>query len=473
MPDSGDVRSTAARPSVASAAMNGHTAERPFNLLRWFSVASLLCVSLISAASAVFLSRFLTEHMLQRDAVVSMEFIDGIVQVEDAIGYFVRHDRPRPDTALDSFFQHVSRMPDVVRANVYARDRSIIWSSTAGFEGRKFGPNAELDRAFAGVVQVESGTVGSGKKAEHVSFAPMQPGLRFVEAYLPIRDAEQGSVVGVVEIYKLPHALFRAIDEGRWLVWTSAAIGGLFLYATLFWIVRRASGVIRAQQAKLIDTERFAAMGEMASAVAHGIRNPLASIRSSAELALADDPENAREFASDIVAEADRMDKWVRDLLLYARSDGPDLEAVDINEVVRESLHGFGPAMERQNVAVTVDAEPALPPARGNGPLLGQVLNGIVANALEAMPGSGRLTVTGRLDAVRGAVDLRIADNGPGLSADKAAQVFRPFFTTKRSGLGLGLALSRRIVGRFGGTLDLASVEGQGTTVTIRLPVAG
>ena len=88
------------------------------------------------------------------------------------------------------------------------------------------------------------------------------------------------------------------------------------------------------------------------------------------------------------------------------------------------------------------------------------------------MPGSGRLTVTGRLDAVRGAVDLRIADNGPGLSADKAAQVFRPFFTTKRSGLGLGLALSRRIVGRFGGTLDLASVEGQGTTVTIRLPVA-
>ena len=98
-------------------------------------------------------------------------------------------------------------------------------------------------------------------------------------------------------------------------------------------------------------------MGEMASAVAHGIRNPLASIRSSAELALADDPENARQFASDIVAEADRMDKWVRDLLLYARSDGPDLEAVDINEVVRESLRGFGPAMERQNVAVTVDAE--------------------------------------------------------------------------------------------------------------------
>ena len=252
--------------------------ERPFNLLRWFSMLSLVSIGLFSAASALFLSRFLTDKMLTRDAVVSMQFIESIVEAENTGAYFVRRDQGRTNAALESFFRDISRLPDVFRANVYALDRSILWSSTQDLIGHRFGANPEFEEAFAGELAVESGVVGIDDKTEHVSFDSLSKGTRFMEAYVPIWDRDSHAVVGVVEIYKLPSALFLAIDEGHRLVWTSAAIGGLFLYATLFWIVRRAGRVMRAQQDRLVESETLAAMGEMASAVAHGIRNPLASI---------------------------------------------------------------------------------------------------------------------------------------------------------------------------------------------------
>ncbi|MFO0995222.1 MAG: ATP-binding protein [Alphaproteobacteria bacterium] len=447
--------------------------ERPFNLLRWFSIASFLVIALISAASAYFLSQFLTTNLLRREANLSMQLIERFVEAENAAAYFSeREELSQASPVVEPFFAELSRLPDVVRANVYGRDRRLIWSSKSELTGQRFEGNPDLDRAFAGHVEVKAEHREEMEKAEHVLFEGMDPRATLIEAYIPIWDKDRRNVVGVVEIYKFPRVLQETIDRGNRLVWASAGIGGVFLYVTLFWIVRRAGAVIRAQQQRLVESETLAAMGEMASAVAHSIRNPLAAMRSSAEIAATADLALAREAAGDIIGEADRLDRWVRELLIYARSEGPTSEPTDLNAVVRTSLAGWQQALERQRITPRLALAEKLPSAGANPAPIGQVLNSLIANALEAMPKDGELKLETSHDGQAKSVEIRVSDTGAGLTAEAARKAFRPFFTTKQGGLGVGLALSRRIVARYGGTLDLASATGRGTTAILRLPVA-
>lgn len=128
--------------------------------------------------------------------------------------------------------------------------------------------------------------------------------------------------------------------------------------------------------------------------------------------------------------------------------------------------------MTQQHVDLDIELAADLPAVKVDSAPIEQVLNSLITNALEAMPNGGRLSIRGNVDSNRDIVELRIADTGHGISKEAAAQVFRPYFTTKRSGLGLGLALSRRIIERYGGTLRLESVENQGAIVTMNLPAA-
>jgi len=457
---------------AAVAAEDGQATERPFNLERWFAILGLLSIVLISTASAVFLSRFLNENMLHRDAVVSMTFIESIVRSGNGHSYFVDKTGGPANPALEDFFVRISQMPEVARANVYARDGAVIWSSDANLIGRRLGYNDELEEAFAGELEVETGIVGVIDKSEHLTFGPAPDGTKYVENYIPIWDREGNQVIGVVELYKLPTALFESIAAGSRQIWGIAIAGAIFLYATLFWIVRHASNVIRNQHSRLIDAETLAAIGEMSSAVAHGIRNPLASIRSSAELALHSSDADARESAHDVIVEADRLDKWVRNLLTYSMPERAASESVDLRDIVDRTLSDFEPAMARQKVELALSADPHLPLVTAGGASLAQVFGCLVENALEAMQGPGRLSVDCRVDTAARAVEVKVTDSGPGLSPEVARTVFRPFVTTKSSGLGLGLALSRRIMERYGGTLDLVSAGPRGAVAVMRVPIA-
>jgi two-component system sensor histidine kinase HydH len=278
-----------------------------------------------------------------------------------APGYFSQGQAARTDPRLQALFDGIARMPDVVRANVYGRDGTVLWSTHAPFIGEKTGPNLELDRVLAGALQIEAGTVGD-EKQEHVSFEGRADGTPFIEVYVPVRDRPGGTVIGAVELYKMPRALFAAIERGNQLVWLSAAAGALLLYGTLMGLVRRASRVMREQQARLVAGERMSVLGEMAGAVAHALRNPLASIRSSAELIEGADPALVAECAGDIMREADRLDDWVRDFLVQERREDATSQPIDINAMIAESLDGFTPALQRQSVELKLEAAAALPP---------------------------------------------------------------------------------------------------------------
>jgi two-component system, NtrC family, sensor histidine kinase HydH len=460
---------------VGAGGAQSTSSPQNFNLLRWFSLLSLLTILVTGTAMAAFLTRYLTDSMLRRDAEVTREFIESIVTAEDSFSSFEARQPNGTTDALDRFVRHLPTLPDVIGANLYAADQTVLWSSEKSIIGRRFDSNDELEEALQNEIVAESGvfTIQDGKP-EHVWLTETflrNIGERFVEAYLPIRDATGQRVVAVVEIYKLPKTLFRSIDNGVRLVWASAAIMGLVLYGSLFWIVRRANRIMHEQRERLVETETLSVIGEMAAAVAHSIRNPLASIRSAAELAHEEEGSALQQCLQNITSQTDRLDGWIRELLAASRGGAVPVEKVDLNGVIKESLDGVASELQRRGITLTVNVIP-LPPVRGTRAPLAHAIRSIIANAVEAMPQGGHLRVEGRPTG-EGQVEIAIADTGVGMPAGVAQRAFKPLFTTKPNGVGLGLALSRRIVERHAGWIDLDSREGRGTRVVLNLPVGG
>lgn len=220
-----------------------------------------------------------------------------------------------------------------------------------------------------------------------------------------------------------------------------------------------------------METERLAVVGEMASAVAHGLRNPLASIRSCAELTLDDDvPETSRETLNDIIEQVDRLEGWIRSFLIRSRRDPGSLaDLAQIDQVIARCVENFQPQMARRSIIAAVTAGTGSPMVRGRPAELEQVLNSIVSNGIEAMEHGGVLGVSWT-NGPDGRLEVRITDTGPGIPADMMHKVFEPFETGKAAGLGVGLALGRRIAERMGGSLELANGTIHGAVVTLRLP---
>jgi signal transduction histidine kinase len=444
-------------------------ANRSFNLLRWFAFLSFLSIGLITAVSSLLLSSFLKRNMLQRDAVVTMEFVQTIAQAENTRSYFEMDDPGKTKAVFEAFFKQIATMPEVVRANVYNSKGSILWSDDDRFIGHRFNPNPQLEMALSGELAVTSGTSGKSSKPEHV-FDQEVP--FFAEVYIPIWNISENKVVGVVEVYKVPLTLFHAIQRGNRLVWLSSSFGGVFLYTSLFWIVRRAARTIRRQQEQIVESETMAAIGEMASAVAHGIRNPLASIRSSAEVALEETPL-FRATAEEIIHETDRIEDWIRELLIYSKPQSGTPASIRINDLIQSTLDSLDREIKKRNVNPILALEASSLFVHGDESLLRHVLISLIANALDAMPQGGELRVSSQKETNAGQVEILIRDTGSGIRKEQMDKVFKPFYTTKSKGMGVGLSLAKRIIERHGGTLRLESEEGLGTTVFLQIPLAG
>ena len=456
--------------------------QKPFNLLYSFALLSLFCIVCICVISAFLLSHFLTDNMLERDAVVTMQFVQGMAGSEDVVHYFEAHDEQvggaGADSSLDEdepqvpeeFFTRIATMPEVLRSNVFAADGSIIWSSRTRLVGN-IQANEELEKALSGELALEVGeTVDTFEQEEHLKFRGSV--VDFVENYIPIWNTSKDRVVGVVEVYKVPEALFTSIARGRQLIWGSALLGGIFLYGALFWIVRRAGLLIQKQHEQLVESETLTAVGEMASAITHSIRNSLASIRSSAEVMLEGvDGQCLDEVAQDIVGQSDRMAAEIRELLAYSRPSSYNPEPLQANEVIRQGLQHYERAIAKQHIDVSVDLDESLPPFQGDAILLRHVFDSLIGNALDAMPRGGDLTIRNWMAADGRNAQIKIVDTGQGISAEQLSKVFKPFHTTKSNGLGIGLALAQRVVEQHGGKIELTSREGQGTEVVLLLPI--
>jgi len=447
------------------------SADRPFNPLRWFSFASLAVVAAIAAANGWLLSDFLAKHMLEREARVTGDLVENVLLAEGSYEYLASPGDPGLAQRFRGSIDHFAAMKDVLRNNVYSRDKVVLWSTDPELIGKRFAENDELDEALNGELVVNSGRITDElrKKPEHVGLHPDSD--FFVETYIPVRDRDGKRVLGVVEIYKAPAELTAAIAEGRRQVWITALGGALLLYLTLAGIAWRAGQTIRCQRDRLLETEALSLVGELASSVAHNIRNPLASIRSSAELALEMKGQECSEQARDIISTVDRVEAWMRELLRFTRSEPETRGPVQALPILRRCFDGFRPEFEKRGLTGAVSLESPDARVDADPMLLGHALHSVIANAIDATPQGGR--IEGRVAANNeGRIAILVRDTGHGIAREDMDKLFRPFFTTKARGLGIGLAQVRRTVERFGGEVRIESSPGAGTTVTLDLPRA-
>lgn len=226
-------------------------------------------------------------------------------------------------------------------------------------------------------------------------------------------------------------------------------------------------------QAQLVQSEKLASIGEMSAAVAHGLRNPLASLRAAAQL-IRQHPEapSSREHLDAIVEEVDRLDRRISHLLSFSRPAPFHPLQESIPRVVEGLLPGFSQLLRDRGIQLRLDLPGSLPDVRVDPVQLEQALVEIVSNALDAMPNGGRLGVSASADGQEsggGLVTVEISDTGGGIPEHLLPSVCEPFFTTRQEGTGLGLAIAKRYVEQNGGRLEITSRPGA-TTVKLRLP---
>ncbi|WP_223463539.1 MULTISPECIES: sensor histidine kinase [unclassified Pseudomonas] len=464
-----------------------NTRKRPFDLLRWFSLVSMVVIGMVAVALGAVTSRFVITESVQRDALLTSQFIQSIALTElrhvsipnsPSMGELLdpRNDKYFPDVDplsradfRDDFIDHVEHLPDVILASIYAPDRRVIWSTNPALTGTTIYGDEDLDRAFSSRLPVSSSYHDVDKSRMEQKFLE-PPKFIFIENYVPLFDAEGRNVTAMVEIYKEPQDLINRMQRGLVLIWLATALGGSLIYLGLYWIVRRAAILLVTQQKQLITNETFVALGEVSSAVAHSLRNPLANIRSSAELAMEFDSGPAHGNINDIIAQVDRMSKWVRELLQSLRPLNDEAEPVNLVAALHDSLMAYEQQISKARINVVFEPDQT-PMVLGQQVQLTQILNSLLSNAVEAMDGGGTLTILIEPHDAR-RVSVRVSDTGKGMSEEQRAMAFRPFFTTKQGGLGVGLVLVKRIMERFGGAVTLQSREGEGTTVRLLFNLA-
>jgi signal transduction histidine kinase len=227
--------------------------------------------------------------------------------------------------------------------------------------------------------------------------------------------------------------------------------------------------------------DRLAALGQMAAAIAHEVKNPLAGIEVMAGLLRRRVPESpdAQAVLTDIIKEAKMAAAIVQEVLEFVRPIRLQVEYTSIASAVNGALQLADTKESQGAIVVDVDLPEGLPEIQADQHQLTQVFTNLLMNAYEAMEGKGRVRITAspvRLPNAadgREAVLVEVSDDGPGIPPEVAEHVFDPFYTTKPQGSGLGLAIVRKIVDAHDGALDLRTAPGQGTTIQVTLPVMG
>jgi signal transduction histidine kinase len=229
----------------------------------------------------------------------------------------------------------------------------------------------------------------------------------------------------------------------------------------------------RIHQTQMSRAEHLATLGELAAGLAHEVRNPLAGIAGAVDILARELPAQSpnRAIVGEVQQEVRRIQSILTELLDYARPRRPEIRPADLNSTIDHAVQ-----LARQQIAsrpIEVRLLPHdLPPVAHDPVQIERLLLNLMLNAFQAIRQAGVVTVEVKGTNEGGAAAISIRDTGHGIAADHLPNIFRPFYTTKRRGTGLGLSLSRRIVEQHGGRIDVRSVPGEGTEFTIHLPLA-
>jgi signal transduction histidine kinase len=437
----------------------------------------------MTAALWLIVSNYLINQILDREWQTTAQIVRTDVRkfLEDYD--FKTKDRKSVGYKFANLLDYLRRSPDILRFKVYSPQSVVLWSDDKQLVGKAFPANRQLQKALRGEVIADMGSFERSESSLD-RYAP----TRAIEIYIPIYSENGSELLGVFETHRRSDGVIRAIHQARLVVLLGAVGGGLLLYASLFAIVRQAAHKIAEQQenllkmrSELIASQRMAVIGEMAAAVAHGIGNPLSSIRAATQVAMldaeADDSEKSQQMKENlhkIVQQVDRVQKRMQGLLNFVKPLEPRPVQIDANALVGDVTETLRARFTEARVKLKLDLDAELPAIVSDANHVEQALMALITNALEATQENGVVTIRTQslTNGVSATVRLLVEDTGIGIPAENRQRIFEPFFTTKPHGTGIGLPLAKKFVDRNGGTIHIANDSGPGTKIEILLPVA-
>ena len=234
--------------------------------------------------------------------------------------------------------------------------------------------------------------------------------------------------------------------------------------------VRERTRELEEAQVQLIQSEKLAAIGELATHVAHEIKNPLMSIGGLARLLQkkAYKVEKIRELAAIIREETDRLERILESLLELRQDRTPRWKSLSVHKLLRNTVKLISSKLEESSIDVQWDLCKDMPRIRADEDRLKQVFLNLCNNAIHAMPHGGTLRLQSRTDPE--GVRVEVSDTGRGIPREQLEKIFTPFFTTKKHGTGLGLAICEKLLNDHRGKIEAKSNPGKGTTFRIHLP---
>jgi len=413
---------------------------------------------------------------------------------------------PARRAQLDRLFKTRILIAGVVGGRLVNRNGTITYAALHRLIGTRVPYAGDLTQVFTGRFErrVARTTTWRGK-----------PNVKVLQSLVPVRQGPTTKPVGALELDQDYGAVSVGVSGARTRTALILALALLALYAALFPILRRVTRQLEArnrrlrehadERGRLLEGERAARAeaeavqrllaeqnerlreldrlkDEFVSLVSHELRTPLTSIRGYLELLLeegGDLNDDQRRFIGIVDRNSERLFHLVSDLLFLAQIEAGklaiNLGLVDLKKVVEECIETSAQAADAKGVELSASIE-RLPKLQGDRVRLTQVLDNLVSNAIKFTPSGGRVEV--RLQAVSGAAVLEVEDTGLGIPEDEQARLFERFFRSTRAtenaipGTGLGLTITKAIVERHGGQIELASAEDSGTTVRVQLPLS-
>ena len=237
-------------------------------------------------------------------------------------------------------------------------------------------------------------------------------------------------------------------------------------------MVDQRTSELRETQEELVRKERLAVLGKIAGGVGHELRNPLGAIKNAAyflNMVLEEPEPEVKETLEILNKEIESSEKIISSLLGFARLKPPLMRKMDVNKILEDYLsHTAIP----NNIKVIKQMDNILPSILADPDQLIQVFRNIITNAIQAMPDGGKLIVKSEASGPN-CLFISFIDTGVGIPEENKKKIFEPLFTTKAKGIGLGMAVSETLIDRHGGTIEVESEEGKGTTITVKLPISG
>ena len=461
-----------------------------WRFIRHFVYMSLGSIGLIAAALGWVTTSYLTRSMLEREKTLTVDYIERIVRRRISPAELrAAHQLRAESTALQRVAADLFLLPEVVRVKIYDLQGTIIWSDIAELIGKNFHDDHAIHESLQGrvVVELEQMTSTPEHQFEHPHYSEL------TSIYVPIRD-DTGELLAVFELYKHPLFLYQLIRQGRFVLWMAVLAGGGLLFLGQSGVVFRArrtidrqyndlqlhatalehmNACLQATQTQLVEAERFAAIGEVTAAMAHGIRNPLSNIRLvTQDLLEGLEPHHPfQEPLTDVITQVDFLETRLRSFLSTARMCDLSMTPLRLAVLINLVLEGMEQCLVKRGVQMAVETAEHHLVVHGDAGRLAEALQVMLTNSLEA--GAHTITIVeqqGEDDIAGPGVQLHIIDDGAGLPPDAADRLFQPFFTTKTHGIGLGLVIARKIIDAHGGHLTLEAHVPRGTKATVWLP---